>query len=399
MAWPHNAPCLLRGFKEGFIHIRLSKCLVLADFIILLYRYDPIVVDSWQFIIIDRDVGMPFELFDIVEDILLMLLDDPSPEHVVQRTIEDVIPPASQHSFRKDVEVEHEFRYPTPPEVQYESNRQRSHDPDRQILLAHQKRMLADGSSREANRFIRRVIDDMERCGIISLAEEYEPPQTRPVMIQGSDGNLDVYFPYEFSILSSDVGLTPRLPLPRKSCLIDFARHFKSQNPKGIIAKGSILTHYCAWPMPAIRRTGKSRLNFGTWEGHVYHWNAMRKCIPRIPIQGFAPYLVHAETCTFVISDVFKLTRLPAFDRPWSSHAWQNYVQHSINSKYPFVMVYLTTFVICATDTKDAEKKAQILLKETETRDWRFILPSVRDWATSVNDLRLDRLFNGIGPM
>jgi len=30
--------------------------------------YDPIVVDSWQFIIIDREVGMPFDLIDIVQD-------------------------------------------------------------------------------------------------------------------------------------------------------------------------------------------------------------------------------------------------------------------------------------------------------------------------------------------
>lgn len=254
-----------------------------ADF--ALSRYDPIVVDSWQFIIIDREVGLPFELFDIVEDVLLMLSDDPSQSELVERTIQDVIPSAAQESFYRDAKIKRskEFHRPAPPEVQYEGNRQRSHDPDRQILLAHQTKMSGDKTSREANRFIRRVIDDMERCGVVSIAEEYDRPQTRPVIIQGSDGGLDLYFPYEFSGLSPEVELTPNLSLPRKTCLLDFVRRFKDQHPKGIVAKGTILPHYCAWPIPAFRRTGKSRLNFGTWEGHVYHWNAMRKRLSLMP--------------------------------------------------------------------------------------------------------------------
>lgn len=241
--------------------------------------YDPIVVDSWQFIIIDRHPNLPFELFEIIEDILLMLVDDPSPREIMKRVIEEVIPPAAQGVFLEKIEFEKIAGsvFPSPPEVQYEGNRQRSHEPDRQILLAHQKKMLQDGRSREANRFIRRAVDDMERCGIISYALDHESPQTRPVIIQGSDGALDLYFPYEFGSLSPDVELTPKLTLPRKTCLLDFAKQFKDKHPEGIMAKGSILTHYCAWPMPALKRRGKSRLNFGTWEGHVYHWNAMRK--------------------------------------------------------------------------------------------------------------------------
>ncbi|KAL5395216.1 hypothetical protein PMIN04_012927 [Paraphaeosphaeria minitans] len=327
--------------------------------------YDPIVVDSWQFIIIDRDPNLPFELFEIIEDILLMLVDDPSPRDIMRRVIEEVIPPAAQDIFLEKIDIDKiaGVGFPSPPEVQYEGNRQRSHEPDRQILLAHQKKMLQDGRSREANRFIRRVVDDMERCGIISLAPEHESPQTRPVIIQGSDGALDLYFPYEFGHLSPDVELTPNLSLPRKTCLGDFVGHFKTQHPEGIVAKGSILTHYCAWPMPALKRMGKSKLNFGTWEGHVYRWNAM------------------------------------PFDRPWSSHAWQYYLQHYINSKFPFVMFYLRTFVICATDIEDAEKKAALLFEETESRGWRIVLPSARDWRTNVNDLRLDKLFDGVEPM
>lgn len=241
--------------------------------------YDPIVVDSWQFIIIDKPVGLPFQLFDIIQDTLLMLTGDPSPRELAKRVVRDVIPPSVRDIYLEEMRIDCsvDMRFPPPPEVQYEGNRQRYHDPAREILVQHQSKMASEGPSRDANRFIRRVIDDMERCGIISLSTEDEDVQTRPVIIQGSDGALDLYFPYEFGGLSPDASLTPNLTLPSKSCLMDFASSFKQKCPDGILAKGSIMTHYCAWPMPAVKRHGKSRLNFATWEGHVYHWNAMRK--------------------------------------------------------------------------------------------------------------------------
>lgn len=62
-------------------------------------------------------------------------------------------------------------------------------------------------------------------------------------------------------------------------------------------------------------------------------------------------------------------------------------------------MIYLTTFVICAVDIEDAEKKARILLEETDDRGWKIVLPNVRDWSTNAKDMRLDKLFGGIGPM
>ncbi|EDP89825.1 hypothetical protein HBH56_100860 [Parastagonospora nodorum] len=61
-----------------------------------------------------------------------------------------------------------------------------------------------------------------------------------------------------------------------KSCLRDFAQTFKNKNPSAIFAKGSIQMHYCAWPMPAIKSLGRTGLDFVTWEGCVYRWNAMR---------------------------------------------------------------------------------------------------------------------------
>ncbi|CAI6331830.1 unnamed protein product [Periconia digitata] len=208
-----------------------------------------------------------------------MLMGDPAPRQVAKRVIREVIPASVQEIFLEEMSIDSsvDMQFPAPPEIRYEGNRQRCHDPDRQILVTHHNKMSSEERSRDANRFIRRVVEDMERCGIVSLATEYEPPQTRPVIIQGSDGALDLYFPYEFGGLSPDAELTPNLTLPSKTCLVDFVNKFKEQSPKGIMAKGSILTHYCVWPMPAIKRLGKSRLNFGTWEGHVYHWNAMRK--------------------------------------------------------------------------------------------------------------------------
>jgi hypothetical protein len=351
--------------------------------------YDPIVVDSWQFIIIDRQVGLPFELFDIIQDALLMLTGDPTPKQVAKRVIREVIPPPVQEIFFEELSIDgtSEMRFPAPPEIQYEGNRQRCYNPPRQVMIAHQQKSLSEDRSRDANRFIRRVVEDMERTGVIKLAKEYEKSQTKPVIIQGTDGGLDIYFPYDFGSLAPNE-FTPSLTLPRKSCLIDFAREYKHNNPTAIMAKGSILTHYCAWPMPAIKRMGKSRLNFTTWEGHIYHWNEMR--------ESTNYFLVPESRYPILV----RLTLLyPAFDRPWSENAWQFYVQHYINSKYPSVMFYLTTFVICAADVEDAEKVVSQLLEDTESRGWRIILPSLRDWTRRVEDLKLEDLFNGVQPM
>ena len=326
--------------------------------------YDPIVVDSWQFIIIDKQAGLPFNLFDIIQDALLMLAGDPSPKQVAKRVVRDVIPPSIQEIFFDELRLDSsaEMNFPPPPEIQYEGNRQRCWDPDRQLVLDHEAK-VTDGRSRDTNRFIRRVIEDMEKHGIVSLTTEYEPPQTRPVVIQSSDGGLDLYFPYEFGGLAPDSELTPSLTLPQDNCLLEFATSFKQRHPSAIMAKGSIQTHYCAWPMPSIKRLGKSRLNFATWEGHIYHWNVM------------------------------------PFDRPWSERAWQYYLNHYMNSKYPFVTFYLTTFVICAVDADDAKKVTSMILDEAEKKSWRIVLPSLRDWKVEVADLKLGTMFQGIRPI
>ncbi|OAL52599.1 hypothetical protein IQ07DRAFT_505038 [Pyrenochaeta sp. DS3sAY3a] len=241
--------------------------------------YDPIVVDSWQFIIIDREVGLPFKLMEIVQDTLLMLVSDPSPRSIAKRVIREVIPGSVQEIYLEEIQIESsmDMRYAAPPEIQYEGNRFRCHDPDRSIVLAEQAKLVSADIHRDTNRTIRRIVEDMERCGIITLATEYEKPQTYPVIVQGSDGAADLYFPYHNRTATSESGHAPLIPLPSKSCLLDFARAFKEKNPNAVMARGSIQTHYCAWPMPAIKSLGNSGSNFATWEGHLYQWNAMRE--------------------------------------------------------------------------------------------------------------------------
>ncbi|KAF2193050.1 hypothetical protein K469DRAFT_730028 [Zopfia rhizophila CBS 207.26] len=194
--------------------------------------------------------GLSFTLFDIIYDTLLYLNGDSSP-----------------YPF--------EMKFPAPPKVQYE---------------AYQTKTTKD-YLRDTDRFIRQVINDMGKNKIISPVIKYERPQTRPIIIQGSDSRLNLYFPYEFRVL--------------------FANRYKEEH---------------------LKRHGKRKLNFVTWEGHIYHWNVM------------------------------------PFDRSWSEGAWQHCLDHYINSRYSFIMFYLTTFIICAVNKGDTEKAASTILDKTEKR-------------------------------
>ncbi|KAF2744741.1 hypothetical protein M011DRAFT_496021 [Sporormia fimetaria CBS 119925] len=326
--------------------------------------YDPIVVDSWEFIIIDREPGLPFQLFDIIQDVLLMLTGDPTPRQIARRVIGDVIPSPVQDIYLNEMSIDSSkaMYLRSTRDVQYEGNRQRCFNPDQRVVLAQKANMAAIGQSKTANRFIRRVVEDMERCGLISLAKEYEEPQVKPVVVQGTDGALDLYFPYPQGGISSG-DLSPRLTLPSKDCLLHFAQNFKDANPSAIMAKGSIQTHYCAWPMPPVRRQGQKKLNFATYEGHIYQWNVL------------------------------------PFDTALSQNAWQYILSHYFNSKFPFVMFYLTTFVVCAKNEEDIERVTATLLDETDKRGWRISLPDASGWSTSVDELKLGEMFNGTQPV
>jgi hypothetical protein len=90
--------------------VRYSTTMTLEDVKNQLRRgkttmYDPIVVDSWQFIIIDREIGLPFQLMDIVQDALLMLCGDPSPRQVAKRVIREIIPASVQEIFLEEITI------------------------------------------------------------------------------------------------------------------------------------------------------------------------------------------------------------------------------------------------------------------------------------------------------
>jgi hypothetical protein len=61
-------------------------------------------------------------------------------------------------------------------------------------------------------------------------------------------------------------------------------------------------------------------------------------------------------------------------------------------------MFYLTTFVICATDVEDAERKSTSLLDEMEDRGWRITLPRPREWKSEIDELKLEVLYEGVRP-
>ncbi|OCK81046.1 hypothetical protein K432DRAFT_296380 [Lepidopterella palustris CBS 459.81] len=328
--------------------------------------YDPIVVDSWQFIVIDKQPGLPFSLFDLIQDALLMLVGDPSPRQLAKMVIRDVIPPAVQQIFLDEMILQSalELRYPPPRDIQYEGNRVRCWNVE-EGLLASRWPKFEESRTRDEDRFIMCVVEDMEKKGLVTLAPEYEHPQTRPLVIQGTDGGLDLYFPYDFKEKSPDSleSTTSLRALPPPDCLLEFAKSFKEKHPTALMAKGSVQTHYCAWPMPAIKRLGNSRLNFATWKGHIYYWNAM------------------------------------PFDRPWAERAWQYYLHHYMNAQYPFVMFYLTTFVICAVDETGVEEAMVSILDEADKHDWKLIIPPLRHWTTDIDSLHLTDTFQGIRPV
>ena len=61
-------------------------------------------------------------------------------------------------------------------------------------------------------------------------------------------------------------------------------------------------------------------------------------------------------------------------------------------------MFYLSSFVICALDEEDAERKTETLLEETEDRGWRISIPKIKNWKFHVQDLKLGALYSGVRP-
>jgi hypothetical protein len=183
---------------------------------------------------------------DIVQGTLLMLVGDPLPRHVAKRVIREIIPSSVQEILLEELTIESspDLRYSAPLDVQYEGNRYRCYDPNTSIIAANRERLAAEPRSRDSNCFIWSVVEDMERCGLISLSTEYERPQARPVLVQGTDGGYDLYLLYKRDATVMEGERAPSLLLPTSDCLLEFAQLYKRKHPRASFAKGSIQTHY-----------------------------------------------------------------------------------------------------------------------------------------------------------
>jgi len=69
------------------------------------------------------------------------------------------------------------------------------------------------------------------------------------------NGGLDLYFLYDFrgDLLESLKSTIFHRALPPPNCLVEFVKTFKGKHLNVLMARGSIQTHYCAWPMPDIK--------------------------------------------------------------------------------------------------------------------------------------------------
>ena len=164
------------------------------------------------------------------------------------------------------------LRYLPPQDIKYKRNRLRFQDLDKGLLISRWSKFKKP-YTRDKDRFIIYIIQDIEKRGVISLNLEGGPTQTWPLVIQDADRALDLYFPYNFKekSLKSLESTTSYRALPPPNYLIEFAKAFKEKHPNALMAKGSIQTHYCAQPIPAVKQLRKIRLNFGTWQGHIYY--------------------------------------------------------------------------------------------------------------------------------
>ena len=92
-----------------------------------------------------------------------------------------------------DIESSTELHFSVTPEVRYEGNRFRCCNPDRSFIAEGQEGANSGNLDRYARRFVRRLVDDMERNGIIAFVPEYEQPQSHHTLMQGSDGSRPVF--------------------------------------------------------------------------------------------------------------------------------------------------------------------------------------------------------------
>ena len=200
----------------------------------------------------------------------------------------------------------------------------------------------------------------MESQGLITLQTTYVPAAGVPVVIQGNDGNDDIYFHHPHRPLSAEKKARLYLSsIPPPRALHSFAAQYAEEHVTAIFARGKIHVHYCAWPIPL----SSAGITFRTVEGCIYRWNVL------------------------------------PFDVPHSAASWQACLNSWFNNKFSGSAKFVhTTFVVCATGIEDAENKISLIGEEARKHDLKVEIPEPQLWVSDLESLALDVLWSGVQP-
>ncbi len=322
--------------------------------------------DYFQFLVIDRVSSMPFLPMSMIEDVLLEVSGDPSLEQIMQDTIEEVIPLDEQEEYSDAVLAAITRDAPRPEmnssQVSYEGNRCRCWDIDQvlpKLLESRSGKMVPA----EYSRFISTLCKDLESKGTIRIMEAFVPPQGIACAFPGSDGKLDLYIDYRALLATAQPNaLGSKFDLPPQDSMLQFAKAFERGNTRAIFAKGSIVTRYCAWPMDAMGSKSRGFQNFTTPAGHIYEW-----------------------------------VKAP-FDHPFSAQFWQYLLRLHFQDCADFAFFYLTTFVVCAVNARDAEQKAKQLHGVAKKHGLKLNIPPASLWVDGCEGAGLEKIYSGVRP-
>ncbi|KAI0883937.1 uncharacterized protein GGS22DRAFT_166459 [Annulohypoxylon maeteangense] len=319
--------------------------------------------DYFEFIIIDRAPGRPFDILDVVADALSKLKGDPSYAQISRQAVQKYIPSNEQEAYFEELTHMQLTQFPPAISPQYVGNRIRCWDiPD--ALHDILRTVLLDKSrttTQQESRLISKVSADLESHGVLTKILEYEPSNMRPVMMPGIDGLEDLYFPYDLGPRKESAPGESVFDFgPWDNDLFEFSEKYKRAHPNALFAKGRVNVPYCAWPCPNLTGPRHSRLNFSTPEGRMYRWN-----------------------------------KLP-FDMPMASHVWQIFVNLQIHNNLSFVRIVQSTLVICAEDRDDAAANLKALIDLGEKNGLTFSIPSPVSWTSDIGKLGLESLWEGI---
>lgn len=322
--------------------------------------------DYLQFLVIDREPGMPFTLIDMIQDVLVELNGDQSPEKIMQDAVKDIIPLDERDIYLDAVVVGLPRDTPWPEmnfnQVRYEGNRSRCWDVD-QVLPKLLESRSGTKVPVEDSRFISALCKDLESKGSIRIMEEFVASQGIACAFPGTDGKLDLYIDYRPLLATAQPNAAlSKFDLPPDDSLLRFAKTFDYRNAAAIYIKGSIVIAYCTWPMDAIGPLSRGLPNFTTPAGHIYQW-----------------------------------VKQP-FDYPITAQIWQYKLKEHFQECAEFACFYLTTFVVCALDKQDAHKKIRRLFEVAQKHGLRLRVPPVSSWAEDCEKMGLDKIYNGVRP-